>query len=150
MRICKSSCLITSVVLFMTIPLFAFGQPKTVTIRLVNGKNGKPMEHERLLVFFGSSSQNVRFHKESIDLHTDSKGEATLPSNGPTFLYFQVFVDFRTLCQNNPNDRSFAVADILRDGEQIPNICGKAAVPKTPGTLVIYARSATLEEKMAW
>ena len=134
----------------MTLPLFAFGQSKTVTIRLVNGKNGKPMEHERLLIFFGSSPQDVRFHKGPIDLHTDSKGEATLPSNELTFLYFQVFVDFRTLCEKNPNDRSFAVADILRDGEQAPNICGEIAIPKTPGTLVIYALPATLKEKMAW
>ena len=134
----------------MTLPLITFGQSKAVTIRLVNGKSGKPMDHERLLVFFGSSPQDVRFHKKSIDLHTDSKGEATLSSNEPTFLYFQVFVDFRTLCEKNPNDHSFAIEDILRDGEQTPNICGKVAVPKTPGTFVIYARPATLKEKMAW
>jgi hypothetical protein len=150
MRNWKSGCLRVPVVLFMTLPLFVFGQSKDVTIRLVNGKSGKPMEHERLLVFFGSSPQDVRFHKGSIDLHTDSKGEATLPSNESTFLYFQAFVDLRTLCQKNPNDRSFAVADILRDGEQTPNTCGKVAIPKTPGTFVIYARPATLREKMAW
>src|SRR5665213_4025722 len=118
MRSWKISCLMASVVLLMTLPRFAFGQSKTVTIRLLNGKNGKPMEHERLLIFFGSSPQDVRFHKGSIDLHTDSKGEAILPLNEPTFLYFQAFVDFKTLCQKNPNDLSFAVADILRDGEQ--------------------------------
>jgi hypothetical protein len=61
-----------------------------------------------------------------------------------------VFVDLRTLCEKNPNDHSFAVADILRDGEQTPNICGKISMPKTPGTFVIYARPAMLREKMAW
>lgn len=72
-----------------------------------------------------------------------------LSSNDPTFLYFQVFVDFRTLCQKNPNDRNFAVEDILRNGAQAPNTCGKVDIPKTPGTLVIYARRSTLREKMA-
>ena len=101
----------------MTVPCFAYGPSKAVTIRLINGKSGKPVKNERLLILFGSSPHDVRIHTRSTDLHTDSNGEATLPLKDSTIVYLHVFADFRTFCEENSNSRIFAIEDVPREGE---------------------------------
>jgi hypothetical protein len=140
----------TALLVLMALPLCAQAQAKSLTIRLLNGKSGRPMKNERLLIFFGASPDDVRVHKVHLDLHTDANGEASLPLNEPTLVYLQVLVDFRTLCQEVPNSRSFSVEDTIERGMQTPNNCGQAAAAPTPGTFVVYARPATIKEKMDW
>jgi len=70
------------VISLIALSLPAQETPKLATIRLVDGKTGKPMGNERLLVFFGASPEGVRFHDGgSLDLHTDTDGVAALPLN---------------------------------------------------------------------
>jgi len=137
-------------VLFLTtLSLSAQDIPKTLTILLVNGKTGKPMKNERLLAFFGSSAHDVRMEKGFLDPHTNADGEATLRLDEPNLAHLQVWADFRTLCQDDPNDRSFSVADIMKNGMQSPNNCGKIVIANSPGRLIVYARHSTFREEMA-
>ena len=125
-------------------------QDSTIKVLLINGKNGKPMKHERLLVFFQSGqSHTLESDNNATDPHTDENGYAvvTLPSSHVP--YVQVWVDYRTLCQTDPNHRAFSVAQIASDGASTPNDCGKTIRPGAPGTLVVYARRSTLKEQMA-
>src|ERR1700693_1474206 len=92
----------TGLFLMTTLPLFAQERPKSITIKLLNGKSDKPIKNERLLIFFGASPHDVRAHTRHLDLHTDSNGEALLPLSEPALVYLQVLVDFRTQCQENP------------------------------------------------
>jgi hypothetical protein len=51
---------------------------QTITLRAVNGKSGKPLAHQRLLVFAGSNADEVRFQKHVYDLQTSDDGLAML------------------------------------------------------------------------
>jgi hypothetical protein len=145
----KLRTLAACVLVLTTLSLSAQDISKTLTILLVNGKTGKPMKNERLLVFFGSSPPNVRMEKGFLDPHTNANGAATLRLDEPNLAYLQVWADFRTLCQSDPNDRSFSVADIMKSGVQSPNNCGKIVIPNSPGRLIVYARHSTFREEMA-
>jgi hypothetical protein len=121
-----------------------------IKVLLVNGKNGKPMKHERLLVFFQSGqSHTLESDNNGTDPHTDDSGYAVIPLPPSHLPYVQVWVDYRTLCQEDPNSRAFSVTQIVSDGASTPNNCGKANHPSSPGTLVVYARPSTLKEQMA-
>jgi hypothetical protein len=55
-----------------------YAQSVSITLEAVDGKNGKTMPHQRLLVFMGDSQEDVRFHKYSQDVTTDERGYAVL------------------------------------------------------------------------
>jgi hypothetical protein len=56
-----------------------------------------------------------------------------------------------TRCVNDINSTAISVKDILTSGITDTNSCSKKLAAKPmPGTLTIYAREATLMEKLAW
>jgi hypothetical protein len=122
-----------------------------IKIVAINGKTGKPMAKERLLVFLGNTEEDVRAKAHHFELETDSEGAATLPEDGSGYMRIQVWVDRRTLCQDSPNTRSFLLKEVRTDGITAPNNCGpRLSRDKTPNELIIFARPATLGEKMHW
>lgn len=104
----------------------------SITLEAVNGKNGKPMLHQRLLVSMGDSQEDVRFHKYSQDVTTDEHGYAVLQIPKTTIQWMQVFVDYRTPCQAEPNKQSFSLAKILESGEATPNDCSSLRKTSSP------------------
>jgi len=123
---------------------------KQIEIMVVNGRNGKPMANETLLVFLGNSDEEVRKKRHHIRLQTDVHGIAILPRNESTYSRVQVWVDHRTLCQNNPNNRTFDLDKIRRTGVSTPNNCENIQREQSPNQFVVFARRATLREKMGW
>lgn len=125
-------------------------QSVSINLEAINGKDGKPMPHQRLLVFMGDSQEDVRFHKYSQAVTTDEHGNAVLQIPKTTIQWMQVFVDYRTLCQTTPNLRSFSLAKIVESGEATPNDCSSLRKELKPNQLVVFARPATLREKRDW
>jgi hypothetical protein len=141
--------------LLLAIPLGLFSTPLhaqsfSINLQAINGKNGKPMPHQRLLVFMGDSQKDVRFQKYSQDVTTDEHGNAILQIPKTTIQWMQVFVDYRTLCQAEPNRRSFSLAKIVESGEATPNDCGSVRKDLKPNQIIVFARPATLREKRDW
>jgi hypothetical protein len=128
----------------------AHAQSPKLTLLAIDGKNGKPLTAQRLLGFVGKSQEDVRLHKQSMDVTTDKDGVALLGISDANIQWIQVLVDFRTLCQTTPNAQSFRVAEIVANGLAAPNSCGSLRRDLAPGQLIVYSRSATLREKMAW
>ena len=62
----------------------------------------------------------------------------------------QVWVDNQTLCQSGPNQHSYSVAKILAGGEATPNDCSSLRKDLSPKQLIVFARPATLRERMNW
>ena len=122
----------------------------SITLRAIDGRNGKPMPHQRLLVFTGSSQEDVSLHRHSEDVTTDENGRAVLQIPQDTIQWVQVFADFQTLCQSEPNRRSFSLAKVPSSGEASPNNCSSVRQELKPGQLTVFARPATFREKMAW
>jgi hypothetical protein len=138
---------VLSEALFLVAVLFsrsAFSQ--TITLKAVDGKNGKPLAKQRLLVFAGSTPNEVRFQKYFYDLMTNDAGVATLVVDSAAIKRIQVWADFQHLCQSTPNLRSYDLSEITSTGLSTPNDCGSASDVAAPGRLVIFARPRTRRE----
>lgn len=120
-------------------------QTKEIAILALDGKTGRPIANEHLLVFEGDSQTNIG--KKHSDLKTDENGIAMLSLDDPSISRIQVFVDFHVLCQKLPNGNSFSVDEVERNGLATPNICGKATLSNFPSRLVVFAWPPTLLDR---
>lgn len=126
-------------------------QDSRITVEVINGKNGKPVKGARLLIFGGETPQEVQEHaKGSMELVTDANGIAFLAASSLKFSWIQVFVDTMTLCQHEPNLKSFSVNEITSAGLQTPNTCSSAVRKNTPGKFIVFARQPSFRERMGW
>ena len=119
---------------------------QTIRLRALNGKNGKPLTHQRLVVFAGGDADGVRFHEHVYDLKTDDDGLATLVIADAAIKRIQVWADFQHLCQSTPNLRSFDIGEIALTGFNTPNDCGSVPTKAEPGLLTVFARPRTRRE----
>ncbi len=126
----------------------ATAQETRIVVHVVDGRNGRPLANQHLLVFAGESPESVREHNKQFELVTDKDGLAALTSVSHTVRWIQVWVDWHILCQREPNSKSFSVAEILSTGLSTPNTCGSAVQKPTPGHFVVFARPAHFWEKM--
>lgn len=126
----------------------AEAQNTSVKIQAYNGKTGAPLTKQRLLVFAGASQQDAAFHQRNFDLTTDAVGQATLLLDSANVQWIQVFPDYLILCQSTPNARSFNVSAIVATGLSSPNTCSRLTKPNQAGSFIVFARPATLAEKM--
>jgi hypothetical protein len=137
------------VLLAITSAASMVAQDAKVTIQALNGKDGRPLKNQRLLIFGGETAEGPRFHDEAFDLTTDENGFADLKFDPAKTLWIQVWADYMTLCQTKPNLNSFSMATILKIGLSGPNNC-RSLVPltTTPGRFTVFARPSSLREKM--
>jgi hypothetical protein len=139
-------CLLASTACFAS---SSFAQRTEVTIRALNGKTGSPFANQRLVIFVGESAEAATFHQRAIDAQTDKNGLVVIPVVSAKTSWIQVWADGLTLCQSEPNRKSFSVDMILSSGLSAPNNCGSLAQATAPGQFTVYARPATFSEKMA-
>jgi hypothetical protein len=116
---------------------------QTITLKAVNGKNGKPLANQRLIVFAGSNAEEVRFQKHAYEIRTNGAGIASLMVEDPAIKRIQVWADYQHLCQATPNLRSFDLAEIASTGLSTPNDCGSIVQKIMPGVLTVFARPRT-------
>lgn len=145
----KNCCAVASIC-FLNFSFAIHAQGFSITLAAIDGRNGKAMPRQRLLVFMGDSQEDVRLHRQSKDVTTDEHGRAVLQIPQNTIQWVQVFVDFQTLCQSEPNKRSFSLAKVISSGETTPNDCSSFRQELKPDQLTVFARPATFREKMAW
>lgn len=126
------------------------GVPKSVdiSVQVLDGRNGKPIPNQRVLVFVGGSSEAVKSHAEHTDLTTDKDGVGTLRVHPDQTQWIQVWADARVLCYPDPNQSSFSVDAIMSAGVVTPNSCSGVTKDPAPGHLIIFARPASFMEKM--
>ncbi len=126
------------------------GVPRSVDIavQVLDGRNGKPIPNQRLLVFIGTSSEAAKSHAEHTDLTTDKDGRGTLRLYPNQTQWIQVWTDGRVLCYSDPNQNSLSVNAIMSTGFVTANTCGGVMKDPTPGHLVVFARPASFKEKM--
>jgi len=126
------------------------GVPKNVDIavEVLDGRNGKPIPNQRVLVFVGASSEAAKSHAEHMDVTTDNDGLGTLSVHPDQTQWIQVWADGRVLCYPDPNQSSFSVDKIMSAGIVTPNSCSEVVKDPMPGHLIIFARPARFMEKM--
>lgn len=123
---------------------------RTIDIKALDGRNGKPIKGAHLLIFAGKTAEELRRHTRHFDLLTDQHGDAELTLNRDSLEFLQVWVDKMTLCQSRPNAVSLSVQEAFTKGLLAPNECGKLQMSSAPGQLLVFARPATFREKMDW
>jgi hypothetical protein len=127
----------------------AMAQVKEITLQALDGKTGKPLANQRLLVFAGDTAEAATFHRQNFVLTTEADGKAKLPITSTDTKWIQVWADGLTLCQTKPNDLSFKVETISTVGVSAPNTCSPLSQTPKSGIFIVFARESTFSEKMA-
>jgi len=119
-----------------------------ITVQVLDGRNGKPLADQHVLVFTGMSSNAVKTHAAHTGLTTDKDGVGMLTIYPAETQWLQVFADGRVVCYPDPNQSSFSVETIMSKGLATPNNCSALVREPTPGHFIVFARLASFREKM--
>ena len=129
----------------LIVPCITRAQTAEIHIRIINGKNGRPIKTETLRVW------TTRNHVDADLWPTDANGSVLLKVDGNA----QIALDenLNASCRTLPaNQQSFqllySVAEILNKGISTENTCGTIRVTAKPGELILFERPFTLMEKV--
>ncbi len=150
-RLNVGMCLLAGVILSSGVAVAqrgAMAQTMVIVVQALDGRNGKPLANQHLLVFTGISSDAVKSHAEHTGLTTDKDGLGTLTIYPSETQWIQVWADGRVLCQQSPNQNSFSVATIMSKGLATPNTCSALVREPNPGHFIVFARPAHFTEKI--
>jgi len=143
-RIFRAAWLLAAIALMGTA---ATAQDKQIVVQILDGNTGKPLANQHLTVFGGETPDGVLKKKMHFQLVTNKAGlgSITVPASAK---WIQVWADWKTLCQDNPNGKSFSVDEIVSAGLAAPNSCSALVQNASAGQFVVFARPQTLSEKM--
>jgi len=117
-----------------------------IVIRLLNGKNGKPVRDKQVAIGLGKSGAIYR--------DADSRGEIVLdvPNVEPRELRVRPddYFDCRFKHdQMGPGglELKYSLDVVISKGIVGENLCGKITAAATPGVLTLFLRSRTFTEK---
>jgi hypothetical protein len=112
-------------------------QVKQVRFVLVNLSEHKPVPNQRLLLYTGSTPQQVRRHLALIRLMTDSRGGTSFEWN-PKMHWFQVWIDGSSKCLAPPDRRMVFHSSVLFDeGIVVSNTCTPALERLAPDVPIL-------------
>jgi hypothetical protein len=118
------------------------GQDATVTVRLINGRSGKPVIDENLNVWINSATSSQLFRPNAdgaINLQVASGDVLSFASN--------VQITCHPYSKDEHSLRKYAVGEILAHGISDENFCSKRIrVEAKPGEFVFYERPRTFLE----
>ena len=115
----------------------------TITIRVLNGKTGKPVKDEKPNVSLGDAGDPTNPATDSngeIHLHITSRHRSLgfLPN---------YYVDCRYKKDQPSPNGTFSIDEIVSKGIVTGNLCGKAHIEPVPSVLVVYVRKMSFREK---
>lgn len=120
---------------------------RKIMVEVVDGRNGKPLPHQHLLIFTGESGEAVKSHTDHTDILTDDHGIGTFTVEPDEEQAIQVWADGLVLCQADPDRGSFSTGDILSKGLAAPNNCGTLQREPGAGHFIVFVRPPKLPEK---
>jgi hypothetical protein len=115
---------------------------QTVTVQMLNGKNGRPIAKAKIYISFPDEPA-----RKTLQLTTDSRGEIQFEVNGSNT--FQVHQIGYATCDEQPGGtqpRSYPIDTILNTGLVSANECGHIHVQPERGRLVFFVRHGTWAE----
>ena len=129
----------------LIVPCVSHAQTAEIHIRIVNGKNGRPIKNETLRVW------TARDHIDADLWPTDATGTVLLKVDGNAQIAVDanLYANCRVLPQDQqPSQLLYSVAEVLNKGISTENTCGPVRVAAKPGELILFERSFTLLEKV--
>jgi hypothetical protein len=121
-------------------------KPSSFTIRILNGKTGRPVTDELPNIWFGDA-------KDAFGIPTSAEGEIKVPIGNPEPQNIRFLPNHYVDCRY-AKDRvgglrlKIPLAEIISKGVVGDNVCGTQHAEPTPGVLVMYVRKRTLMEGM--
>ena len=129
----------------LIVPFLSHAQTAEIHIRIINGKNGRPIKNETLRVW------TTRNHVDADLWPTDATGSVLLKVDEAA----QIALDenLNASCRTLPANQQasqflYSVAEILNKGISTENTCGTIRVTAKPGELILFERPFTLMEKV--
>jgi hypothetical protein len=120
-----------------------------VTIVVLDGRNGKPMKNQQLLMDTGPFLENAFVRNPHLETRTDRNGIAIINLDTSRAGWILVAPDFRALCNAGPTTYRSSLDLIVSRGLSMPNDCGKASGREPrPGELIVYARPLRFREAL--
>jgi len=110
-----------------------------ITVRVLNGRSGKPLAHRRITLIAGYNEKDLRQKLWGEEAVTDAIGEVRVPRVLGDFSFLEVRVAKAKLCQGTSRGEMYNVSRIRREGLNAPNRCGLVTVAQTLGVLVVFA-----------
>ena len=129
----------------LIVPCVSHAQTAEIHIRIINGKNGRPIKNETLRVW------TTRDHVDADLWPTDATGSVLLKVDGNAQIAVDanLYATCRALPQNQqPSQLLYSVAEVLGKGISTENTCGNIHVAAKPGELILFERPFTLLEKV--
>ncbi len=142
---------------------------QSIRIKVVNGRNGRPIAHTHVNVWVGKERKSaivIPTDKDGVAslALTDKEGEVNVPpedgfgshiATNPIVKYgddLGINAPY-VLCQPGTPDYSWLAIrhiptnQVVVQGIVTPNVCGKATAPQIPGEIVIFVRPLSWWEK---
>ena len=122
----------------------AGGHLDRITVRMLNGKNGKPIRHEVPNIWLS----NAKYPSNPLA----EKGEVTLEIDSTQPREIRVMPNYYVDCRFKGDtieglSLKYSVDEIVSKGIVGGNLCGQVHAAPAPGVLVLYVRPRTFWEK---
>jgi hypothetical protein len=123
-----------------------------IVIRMLNGKNRKPIHDEIPNVWLCSSGPINGLRGSTLGFQADSKGEIQIDVTDIRPRDLRIAPDYYVDCrfsgdQFGGDTIKYALEEIIAEGIVSQNMCGAPHVQPTPGVLILYVRPRTWREK---
>lgn len=142
-RIFRAAWLLGALALMGT----AVAQDKQMVVQVLDGNTGKPLANQHVTVYGGASPEGALEKKMHFQLVTNKAGLGSLKTPAAV-KWIQVWPDWKTLCQTDPQNKTFSVDEIVSAGLAAPNTCSSVVQKADQGRFVVYAREASFGEKV--
>ncbi|HEY1159909.1 MAG TPA: hypothetical protein VGE83_04725, partial [Terracidiphilus sp.] len=111
-----------------------------IAVRVVDGKDGRPVAHAHVLLVAGYDLRDLRLGIWREEALTDGEGMARLSSGLKNLPWLQVRVAKRHLCEGDADGAAFSVEQIRRDGLSAANRCGTATDENAAGVVTVFVK----------
>jgi hypothetical protein len=139
LRLLRKLCAVLCLAIW---PFCNVAPAQSITLQLLNGKNGKPITKVKVYISFSGDQA-----RKAIELATDHRGEVQFDAGASKT--FQVHQVGYATCDEQPvgsQPRAYLVDKVLETGQVSANDCGSTRLQPEPGRLVFFVRHGTWGE----
>lgn len=111
-----------------------------ITVRVLNGRNGKPLAHLRVALAAGYNEKDLELRLWRDEVVTGAAGAVQVPHGLAEFPFLRVRPLKAKLCQGTARGETYTVERVRSEGLSAPNRCGIVTVAGAPGILVVFVR----------
>jgi hypothetical protein len=120
--------------------VFPVAHNEPITVRVLAGKDGKPLAKERVVLIGGYNLRDLRLELQRQEARTDADGAVRLTNALRNLPLIRVQVIQQRSCGPEGFAVPFSVELIRRDGMSASNRCGTATVSDSAGVLTVFVK----------